>query len=775
MATIKTLLDRRWLVIIASLALLITAGSGARFLEIETDLRVFFGPENPQLKAMEAFENIYSKEVNVLFILEPKDGEVFTRKTLAAIEELTRDSWQIPYSSRVDSVTNFQHMRADGDDLIVEDLIKEPMRLTDEELKRKREIALSEPLLVNRIISPTGHVTGVNILILKPEKSPNEVTEITLYAREMVEKFKGRYPWINVYISGGVPFDYAFAEVSMDDMKNLMPIMFAVMIVIVALALRSISGTVVTVLVIIASAGTAMGLMGWLGLRISPGSAMAPTIILTLAIADSIHILSTMFHVMREGKSKYDAIVESLRINIQPVFLTSVTTAIGFLTMNFSDAPPFHDLGNVVAIGVTAAFVYSIFFLPAMMMVLPVKDMSKSRFDGRSRIWEHFGDFVVKRRKPLFFAMAGFILILASGIPRIQLGDTFTKYFDERYEIRKASDFMDKNLTGWNTLEYSLGSGEENGIVKPEYLANMEKLADWFRTQPKVINVNSIVVTMKQLNKSMHGDDPAYYKIPDDRELAAQYLLLYEMSLPFGLDLNSRINVDKSASRLTVIFRDLSTTEIRTIAERAGEWIARNLPPEMQAEATGQSVMWMHIAARNIKAMLGGTMLALVLISGLLMFALRSVKIGLISLIPNLTPAIMAFGLWGLLVGEIGMAASVITAMTLGIVVDDTVHFLSKYLRARRELSASPQQAVRYAFNTVGRALLSTSLVLAAGFFVLSFSGFKVNSVMGLLTSITIVLALMADFLFLPPLLMRMEKVDESETTGDTALLPEES
>jgi hypothetical protein len=334
---------------------------------------------------------------------------------------------------------------------------------------------------------------------------------------------------------------------------------------------------------------------------------------------------------------------------------------------------------------------------------------------------------------------------------------------------------MDQNLTGWNTLEYSLGSGEEGGVVKPEYLANMEKLVDWFRTQPNVMNVNSIVETMKRLNRSLHGDDQAYYKIPDDRELAAQYLLLYEMSLPFGLDLNSRINIDKSASRLTVIFRDISTAEVRSNAERADEWITRNLPPEMRAEATGESMMFAHISERNINSMLGGTLMALLLISGLLVFALRSVKIGVLSLLPNLAPAIMAFGLWGHLVGQIGMAVSVIAAMSLGIVVDDTVHFLSKYLRAKREHSASSTEAVKYAFRMVGPALMTTSLVLAAGFLVLSYSGFKVNSVMGLLTAITIVFALLADFLFLPPLLMRIDNEKEPEVIIGAAPLPEEN
>jgi len=758
LTTIKTILDRRWLVIIASLAALFTAAYGASFIEIETDNRVFFGPNNPQLKAMDAFEDTYTKNVNVLIGIEPKDGNVFTRETLAAVEELTRDSWRILYSSRVDSITNFQHIRAEGDELIVEDLVKNAESLTDAELERVRDIALAEPLLVNRIISPTGHVTGVNVLFLKPDESPNEIIEIAKYVRDMAEELKSRHPGINLYLTGGVMFDNAFSEVSQDDMMNLMPYMFLVMVAIVAISLRSISGTFVTVIVIVASSATALGLMGWIGWPITPASAIAPTIILTLAIADSIHILSTMFQQMREGKTKYDAIVESLRVNMQPVFLTSITTAIGFLTMNFSDAPPFHDLGNVVAIGVAAAFFYSVFFLPAMMMVLPVKAGTRLRPDGGFSLMEWIGDVVVKHRKPLFYSMGGLMIFLAAGIPRIELEDTFTKYFDERYQIRRDSDFMDENLGGWNSLEYSLGAGEVSGIVKPGYLAELEKFENWFKTQPKVMNVNSIVGTMKRLNKSMHDDDPVYLKLPDDRELAAQYLLLYEMSLPFGLDLNSRINVDKSASRLTVTFQDLSTAELRANARRADNWLRQNLPTEMHAMATSEAVMWAHISERNIKSMLGGTVSALVLISGLLIFALRSFKIGVISLIPNLSPAMMAFGFWGLTVGKIGLAVSVITAMTLGIVVDDTVHFLSKYLRAKRENSASATEAVRYSFRTVGPALLTTSLVLAAGFFVLSFSGFKINSAMGLLTAITILFALMADFLFLPPLLMRMEK-----------------
>ncbi len=756
MKVIELVLRFRWLVVIAGLAAMVVAGAGAGFLKMESDTRIFFGPNNPQLKALHAFEETYGKNVNNIFVIEPKNGGVFTRETLSAVDEFTRASWLIPYSSRVDSITNFQHMRAEGDDLIVEDLVKNPSKLTDEELARIKKIALSEPALVNSLVSSSGNVTGIVTLFQKPGKSPEaEDVEIVNYMRKMADEFTARHPDLNLYISGNVMWNNAFGEAGEIDMATLIPIMFLVMALVIVFALRSFSGMLVTVMVIAASAATAMGLAGWMGFGINVVSAIAPTIILTLAIADSIHILATMMHQMSEGKSKRDAILESLRLNIQPVFLTTATTAIGFLTMNFSDAPPFHDLGNIVAMGVIAAFIYSVFFLPALIMILPVKARKKT--DGLSHFMGGVGDFVVRRRKPLFFGMAGIMLVMAAGIPQIELEDNFSKYLDERYEMRRDSDFIDKNLSGWNQFEYSIGSGEENGIVKPEYLANLEKFKEWFKKQPRVQHVDSIADVMKRLNRSMHGDNQAYYKIPDDRRLAAQYLLLYEMSLPFGLDLNSRINVDKSASRFTVSLKDLSTSEMRKFEKRSNEWIKQNFPPEMQAEATGESVLWSHISERNINSMLGATLSALVLISVILMVALRSFRMGLVSLVPNLAPVMLTFGLWGLTVGELGLSVAIIAAMTFGIVVDDTVHFLSKYLRVRRETGAGVEDAVRYSFRTVGPALMITSVVLSAGFVILAFSGFKINSDMGLLTAVTIIFALVVDFLFLPPLLMKID------------------
>lgn len=748
----------RYLVLLVVIALIVTAGSGGRFLTFKTDYRVFFSTDNPQLQAFEQLQDTYTKTDNVLFVLAPKDGNVFTRETLASVIELTEASWQIPYSIRVDSITNYQHTEADGDDLVVDDLVPDASQLDAAELERIRDIATHEPLLVNRIISSDGQVTGVNVTVQLPdpeEQTSKEVPAVTAFARNMVDELRAANPNLDIYLTGMVIMNNSFPEISIRDQQTLVPIMFGVVIITLILLLRSFTATVGTFLVITGSVVTAMGLAGWLGMALTPPSASSPTIILTLAVADCVHILVSFLHAMRRGLDKTSAMVESLRINLQPIFLTSLTTAIGFMSMNFSDAPPFRDLGNIVAMGVIAAFFISVTLLPALMLILPVR--VKPGATRNSRRMENFADFVVERRNFLFFGVGFIVVILVIFIPRNELNDEFIKYFDKTVDFRNATDYSSENLTGIYTIDYSLSAGESGGISEPEFLERVEAFANWYETQPEVWHVNTLTDIMKRLNKNMHADEPEWYRLPDQRNLAAQYLLLYEMSLPYGLDLNNQIDVGKSATRMTVTVKNISSNEMLALEDKAQEWLHENAPG-MRADGASPSVMFAHIGQRNIRSMLTGTSVALVLISLILVVALRSLKIGLISLIPNLAPAAMGFGLWGLIVGEVGLGLSVVTGMTLGIVVDDTVHFLSKYLRARREQQLTPPDAVRYAFTTVGTALWVTSLVLIAGFSVLTQSPFKLNSDMGLLTAITIAFALVADFLFLPPLLMKVDK-----------------
>ncbi len=745
----------RWWIIAVTLLMVAAGASGMRFLQFSNNYRVFFSEENPQLQAFDALQNKYTKNDNAMIALAPKNGKVFTRETLAAVEVLTRAAWQIPYSTRVDSVTNFQYTWADGDDLVVEDLVEGAEKLSDAELERAKDIALKEPLLLNRLINPDASVTAVNVTVNMPEQSIQEVPEVVSFVRAMVEKIRPQYPDIDFRLTGIVFMNNAFTESSQGDMKTLIPIMYLLIIVVMAGVLRSFWGTLTVVLMIAFSSITAMGLGGWIGILLTPVSVTAPTVILTLAIADSIHILVTLFHEMRMGKPKREALIESLRVNHQPVFITSVTTAIGFLSLNFSDSPPFQDLGNLVALGVMVAYVYSVTFLPAMMAVLPLR--IKPHPEDRTLVMDRFADFVIQRRKGLYWGMLAVMVLIIAQIPRVEVNEKFNEYFDTRYQFRLDNDFVIDNLTGFEAIEYSLGAGESGGISNPEYLAKMEEFAQWYRQQPGVMYVGTLTDIMKRLNKNMHGDDEAYYKLPDQRDLSAQYLLLYELSLPFGLDLNNQINVDKSSTRFTAIFESVSTRYALEMEDKAQAWLKENGLPSMVTHGASPLIMFSNIAKRNMRSMTVGVLLALFLISMILIIALRSFKFGGVSMVPNLTPIFMTFGLWGLFVQEVGLAVSIVAPVALGIIVDDTVHFMSKYLRARREQGKSPAEAVRYSFHTVGTALWVTSLVLVVGFSVLAFSGFTMNSHMGKMTAISVVVALITDFLFLPPLLMKLE------------------
>lgn len=756
-----------WFISILTLVIVLLASAGGKNLFFNNDYRIFFSEDDPRLKAFEDLQNTYTKNDNVIMVLAPKDGVVFKADTLTAIEDVTERAWSTPYSMRVDSLSNYQHTESIEDDMSVANLYEEGKLLSDSEVTKIKSVVLAEPLLVHRLISEKAHVTAINITMEFPPEIPNEDGEMvaadpTAQGVEVVESVRllqdyvnKTYPDLDVYLSGIVMMNNAFGEATIYDMSHLLPLAILLILITVFLLLRSISGTIVTLAVILFSVATAFGLAGWLGIELSSPVMSAPIIILTLAVADCVHILSTWLTEIRNGSDKKAAMRESLRVNFMPVFLTSITTAIGFLSLNTSDSPPFGDLGNVAAIGVMVAFILSITLLPALATILPIS--VKPRESNTLKTMAKLADWVIAKQKLLLFGGGLLALLLIVLIPRNELNDVFVEYFDERIEFRTDTDFIVENLTGIYYVDYSIETKESGDISEPKILADIKKFTDWLEAQPEVIHVNTITDTFTRLNKNMHGDDESFKKLPDSRELAAQYLLLYEMSLPFGLDLNNQIDIDKKSTRISVTLETLSTKQMLDIEQRVDKWMLANIP-ELHTVGASPSIMFAHIGMKNIISMLTGTTIALVLISLILVLALKSWRYGLLSLIPNLVPAGIAFGIWSLIDGEIGLALSVVTAMTLGIVVDDTIHFLSKYLRARREKGLEAEDAVRYAFSTVGIALWVTSVALIAGFLVLSTSAFKLNSGMGLLTAIVIAVALIVDFFLLPPLLIKLDK-----------------
>ena len=752
---IVALLRHRWLVIIFALAFMLAMAAGGRYITVSNEHRVMFGEGNPQLAAFDALEDTYAASNTALIAIAPRAGSVFTRDALGVVEALTEAAWLAPYSTRVNSLTNYFHSEAMEDDLIVGPLVEDAASLSDADLVRIESIALDSQEIVGRLVSPDGRVAGLAINFVMGENPDLAVEELTEYLDSMLEDAGADNPDVDFYLTGDVVMNRAFADATRDDLETLLPIVFVLIVITSTILLRSILGTGIIVVMIGFVISTTMGFAGWFQTVFSPVNSGVPIIVMAISVAQAVHIITHALSGIRGGADRNEAVAESIKTNAYPVFLASITTAIGFLSLNFSDSPPFHILGNFVAFGVIITFFYAMTLLPALLSVLPLR--ARAAGSRQPVFFDRLGDFVVSRRKSLLWSVGLLTVVLITGVPRNQLTDSWPDYFDERYEFRRDTDFVMDNLTGLLSLEYSLSSEEEGGITDPEYLRQVEAFAEWNRSQPEVGHVQAFSDIMIRLNKNMHGDDPAFFRIPDAQDLASQYLLLYELSLPFGSDLNDRIDVSKSATRMTVVIRGRSSQDLQDLASRGEAWLRENAPA-LATEATGLNVVFAHISQRNIESMLRGTVVAMAFISVILVLVFKSIRFGLISLLPNFVPAAMSFGLWGHLVGEVGIASSVVIVVAFGIVVDDTIHFLSRYLRARKEDGLSAEEAVRVTFRSVGKALWTTTLVLSAGFLAFAGSGFQVSWALGLLVTITIAFAIIADFLLLPPLLMALDR-----------------
>ncbi|EJG1561009.1 efflux RND transporter permease subunit [Vibrio parahaemolyticus] len=744
------------LVLLATIFLIIVATIGGKNLYFRGDYDIFFDGTNKQLLAFDEIQTTFAKTDNLAIVIAPEDGDIFTPQTLSLIQKITVDAWQVPYSSRVDSIANYQHTEAFDDDLLVEDLLYSEYELTPERISKVKSIALSEPVLKSALVSEKGDVTVVNITVQLPEMDKTaEVEEVVSSINAMIDRYQRAYPDVTFHKAGIIAMNHAFMTAAQDDSSTLVPTMLVVILVFLTIMLRSILSVIATLIVIIGSVMATMGISGWAGMFLSTATVNVPTLIMTLAVADCVHVIATMRQSMKNGFTKVQSIERSIALNFVPILITSVTTAIGFLMMNMSDSPVLRDFGNLSALGVMVACFLSVTLLPALLKLLPIHVKMETSQDQK-HVMDRLGDFVVSQRRALLPLSVVVIVVCASLIPLNKVNDESVEYFGQRNEFRQAADFMEERISGMTNISIAIKTNESQGIAAPDFLNTIGEFSSWLRDQPETDHVATLADVYKRLNKNMHGDDEAYYSLPQERELAAQYLLLYEMSLPYGLDLNNQINVDKSSIKMVLTVANLGSVELVDLENRIYQWFTEHAP-QYQVVASSPSLMFAHIGETNMASMLSTLPITLVLISALLIFALRSVRLGLISLMPNIAPAVIGFGLWALISGEINLGLSVVVTLTLGIVVDDAVHFLSKYQRARRE-GQTAEQAVRYAFHTVGRALWITTVVLVAGFSVLAMSSFRLNADMGQLSAIVIFIALVVDFLFLPTLLMLFDK-----------------
>lgn len=736
--------------ILLTVAATAVAGVGLARLEISQDDRFLFGPDSPEVAELDRFEASYGRLATAVFLVSRRNGGDLDRPALEALIDISRTSRAVRNVTFVDSVVDTPVLRpADQSRQGLVSLVDAQRSENFAELQR---LIKDDPGRFPALLSRDGEFAVVQATLKTPPDDAAAVNDAAERFLALKDQFVARYPNLRIFATGTALNHKLAGDATRDDVARQLPFMILAMVIFLIASFRSVTATLALAAVLASATVITMGVAGWYGLVLNSVTASAPMILLGLGIATCVHIIMTWQQEFHDGNPRDLALLKSVRANLKPVSLALLTTVISFLCLNFSDSPPFQQFGNLVAIGLTVTLVLGFTLLPALLTIIPTGTVL-----GRQAIEKlliGLGAWVVKGRRVLLLATVAATIVGAYGVSLISFDDRFSKYFDERFELRRALDIFENNISGVFILEFSLPSPRGRVAIRP-YLEDVARFSTWIKSQDQVTHVFSVL----DLFERAAANQPNLLDqngVPRSTEAARQ---LYDAIR--GSDQATRleqyVGPEEKQSRVTVLVRGASSTELLDLAELAKERL-REFEPAVNGVATGNALITASLSRRNITSMVVGTTIALVIISGLMVFVLGRLSHGAISLIPNLIPLLIAYGLWGLVYGDVSFAGTMVCAMTFGLVVDDTVHYLAKYKFYRTVRLIDPQASTIESFRTVGFAIVVTTFAISIGFFALSFSGFLVNQHLGLLTVMTLLAALVADLLFLPPLLLLTER-----------------
>ena len=753
----KFIINNRIVFIFSCLVLVLILGRGITSVVFDPDMERFFPKGHPATSLSYEIDETFIRTDNLVIAINAKNNSIFTKKTLSLIESLTEKSWTVPYSIRVDSLTNYSYVRSVDDDLLVEPFIENAVSLEDSFIKQREKIVEEEEIIFGSLISKDKKTTVISIIVDPPNPDANiKLIDTVEYMLEYVDEAKSNHPELDIRVLGTPYQEYISPKMVLSEMPIVMPSMLLLILVSVFFLLRSVFAVLATILVIVLSLIATFGSVGYIGNALNQMVITIPILIITLALADCVHLFSIFFQQRVKGHSSKESMVKSLELNLQPLFLTTLTTCIGFLSFNVLDVPPLQDLGNFVSIGIAMAFIFTIFFAAPLFSFFEIK--APKSVNQQINLSRKIAKFSLKNSKTLLWSVPLASLLLICLIPLNVLDENPTQMYDEGFTSFSADTLWLDEMLGV-TFPVSFKANSNNGSVsEPEFLRKIDHFVKWLETQDEVNHVTSLAHTMKNLNKSMHGDDPEWETIPESEELSSQYLFFYEMSLPMGLDLNSSISQDRASTKISANLDDMSGKDFLKFDKKVRAHIQENNLTEIISPAAGFRVVFSHISMVIVNSLLFGVFLGLLSITLLLGLFFRSIPFGVLSAFPNVLPIAAAFGIWALYDGQVGFMVAVGMGSTLGIIVDFTVHLLSKYDLARREMGQSPEEAVVFAFESVGFALIVMTIVISLGFLVLNLVNFMPLHDFARFSTISFVMALIIDFLLFPNLLVKFDK-----------------
>lgn len=744
---------RRYLVALSFVAVAF-AMAGLPKVSISSDQNIFFPENNAERQTFERFEALFGSEETLTFVLGRDDRDLWSDQGIAAIRWITERTRTLPNVSRVESLVNFQFSRATEDGIDVSEFIVADLPLTKNIVDRLRGVAANDPRISGLLISEDGRAAGIFVTFNATAVTPVETTDAYERARDLARDFRKEFPELDISLIGSIAIDKSFQAASVADGQTLNVLMVLVIGIMVCVFWRSLKLVGIILMLVTVLSAMTIGVAGWLRYPITPVSAVSPIIVMSMFVANAVHIVHAFIGARTSGNTSRDAADIAISETSAAMAFTAFTTIVGFASLNFAESPPFRHFGNLVTVGVAVGWLLSVSVFPLLLRF--ASPQKTAVYGGAKLIARGFARLAqgpeLARWPTLAVALVVFGGLIATGLSRASLDDNFIRFFGPSFEIRKASDYAAERLVGSYYVEYLLDAKTEGGAVDPKFLRDVDNFCKWLRKRADVAHVVCLTDTIKTINSNLHADDPALYVTPDDYDLASQLLLITEMSLPAGQDIGNQISVDRSAIRVTALTPDISTAGLRRLKSDGEQYFDSLQSRNGAAFGTGLGIMFAYISIKNIEGMLINTLTVIFLIGLTFMVMMRDVRVALIMLIPNLFPIIGGFALWAFFIGDIGMTASVVGAMCVGIIVDDTIHFVARFKQQLRR-GAKVDEALGYSFETAGAAMIITSIILIAGFSMLGLSAFAVTWTIGLLSATMIALALAFDLLLLPALL----------------------
>ncbi|HHH19728.1 MAG TPA: hypothetical protein ENK86_04380 [Campylobacterales bacterium] len=742
----------RWLIALGIPIIVLLLATNLRHLEMDGSYRIWFGEESKTLKDYDNFRRTFGNDDAVIITFKDENG-IFNPKALQSIDNITQALWQMKYIARVDSLTNYQYVHAnpeEPDDIIVEDFIQEFETATPEYLAERKAIAVNDPLIVDGFISRDGTTTMISARLTpkvndQTDKSMEIMQRVEAILQPEIERTGYHY-----MLAGGPPLTQSFVTVAMGD-GIFIPIIIVASMVLLLLLFRRVGGALIPIGVVTLTFLTVWTIQILLGYKLNNFTINIPVFIVAIGIADAVHVYSVWVLHRREGMTNTEAVAQSLHKNLLPIFLTSLTTAIGFATLTISKVVPVFTLGIATASGAVLAFIISVVWMPAVLLLLTkpfktkvVKESKKSQPIG-------YGKFIVQHNKQIVLMTTAIFALVAMGLFQVKVDSNTIRYFDKTVEIRQAAEFMKENLTGPMAYEIVVDSGKQHGIKKPHFMQTVEQFyTDFQSTFPDVRHLSSLMDTVKRFNKVVNQDE----SIPDDQNLIAQYLLLYSLSLPQGMEINDKMDINEQNLRITAQVNIVDTSKDLEMINYVRDWWSKT---PYTASVQGQTAMFAYMQKDVTDTLIYSLSLAIFLVSLVMLMIFKRVSILWVFILPNLLPVVLVVGLMGWIGITIDIGVAIAGAIIIGVAVDDTIHFLVKYFDARKRglsMEETFDEVLRYA----GKAILFTTIILTVAFSLFAFSSFVPNQNFGIVTAFALVVALVIDLLLLPALLSLADK-----------------